>query len=824
MLLDPCHTPLSRRLRLLFLIPFTLLFAVAAHTQSSAAGQARYSPRTGFGYRMVGGQFQGSSDNSTWITLYTITTAPSDAYTTAILTTDPRTFRYLRYLAPDGTCGNVAEIEFDSGTGTSAVKLTGTPFGTPGSYNNSGNDFTKVFDGNTSTFFDAPSPGNGDYVGIDQGPPASAQVGQVRYFPRTGYETRMVGGLFQGSSDNSTWTTFYTITAPPSDVYTTGPLTVDPKTLRYLRYLSPDSGCGNVAEIEFDSGTGSNAVKLTGTPFGTPGSYNNGGNDFTKVFDGSTGTFFDAPYPGNGDFVGIDQGVLSVPTAPMGLQATSTDAFVSLTWQPVGSATSYNLYRTSSLTTAPIAIQSVSDSSSIDSTISLGQTYYYQVSALNAVGESPLSSPVSIMPTGNLNPVVKLTAPMSGLTLTAGTNLLLTAAAMPRSGTISKIDFYYAPAQYDGSGNPVVAAGTLIGTAPMAPYSLVWNNLPSGSFFLAAVATDSGGHTTTSAPVIVTVSAPISGTVLTSAQAIQIAQTFCRAIGAPIGTGMPTSATVNNASPTYIGSVWQVNFQGAANVEVADATGIVISYFNYTLANQLNANSQAPGTPITQAQAQTVAATVLQASQQPAAELANQQFTQSSLLYPATYAGDLWTVRWNRAAAGIPYRSDQATLLLQAETGSVEAWKLSFPTPAVASTASTVTQSQAQQIAQAEMSSSGSYLELTNQVFQIAQQAVVQPNTLWPSGGSTTPGTPMPVPGSSSRVMWDCYFSNAPASGSLSGSTYSEVWVDAATGQIIGGNIVQVMGHSASKAKLTSLVPRARASHAFVKSMSQPHN
>jgi len=816
MLLDSCRTLLSRQLRLLSLIPLTLSFAEAAHAQSSGASQVRYFPRVGYEYRMVGGQFQGSADNSTWTALYTITTAPSDAYTTATLTTDLRTFRYLRYLAPDGTYGNVAEVEFDSGTGANAIKLTGTSIGTPGSYYGSGNDFTKAVDGDTGTYFDAPYPGNGDYVGIDQG---TGNVGQVRFAPRPGYGYRMVGGVFQGSPDNSTWTTLATVSlAPPDSQYGTLPTSADPANFRYLRYLAPDGTYGNAAEVEFDS----RGTKLTGTPFGTPGSYNNGGNDFTKVFDGSTGTFFDAPYPGNGDFVGIDQGVLSVPTAPMGLQATSTDAFVSLTWQPVGSATSYNLYRTSSLTTAPIAIQSVSDSSSIDSTISLGQTYYYQVSALNAVGESPLSSPVSIMPTGNLNPVVKLTAPMSGLTLTAGTNLLLTAAAMPRSGTISKIDFYYAPAQYDGSGNPVVAAGTPIGTAPMAPYSFVWNNLPSGSFFLTAVATDSGGHTATSAPVVVTVSAPVSGTVLTTAQAIQIAQTFCQAIGAPISAGTPTVATVTTASPTYSGNVWQVNFQGAASVEVADASGIVVFYFNYNLANQLNANGQAPGTPITQAQAQTVAATVLQASRQPTTELANQQFTQSNLLYPATYAGDLWTVRWNRSAASVSYRSDQATLLLQAETGGVEAWKLAFPTPALVPVASTVTQSQAQQIAQAEMTAEGSCLGLTNQVFQIAQQAVVQPNTLWPSGGSTTPGTTTPIPGSPSRVVWDCYFSNAPASGSPSGSTYSEVWVDAATGQIIGGNIVQVMGHSASKAKSTSLVPRARASRAFVKSTSQP--
>ncbi len=288
---------------LLALIGFLLPMA-----QAQTAGQVRYFPRVGLESRMVGGQFQGSTDNSTWTTFYTVTTTPGDTYTTAATSADPATFRYLRYLAPDGSYGNVAEIEFDSG----GVKLTGTTFGTPGSYNNGGSDYTKVFDGDTTTYFDAPYPGNGDYAGIDQGP--FAQVGQVRYFPRTGYESRMVGGQFQGSTDNSNWVTLYTITTAPSDVYTAVPITSGPRTFRYLRYLSPNNGECNVAEIEFDSGTGSSAVKITGVGFGTPGSYNNSGNDFTKALDGNTATFFDSQYA-NGSFVGIDQGSRLPPAA-----------------------------------------------------------------------------------------------------------------------------------------------------------------------------------------------------------------------------------------------------------------------------------------------------------------------------------------------------------------------------------------------------------------------------------------------------------------------------------------------------------------------------
>jgi hypothetical protein len=71
-------------------------------------------------------------------------------------------YRYIRYRNPIGGACNVAEIEFYRGP----IKATGTPFGTPGSWGNSGNDFTKAFDGNTATFFDAPVDA-GAYCGLD---------------------------------------------------------------------------------------------------------------------------------------------------------------------------------------------------------------------------------------------------------------------------------------------------------------------------------------------------------------------------------------------------------------------------------------------------------------------------------------------------------------------------------------------------------------------------------------------------------------------------------------------------------------------------------
>ena len=266
-------------------------------------GQVRFWPRTTYPARMVGGQFQGSSDSVHWTTLAAVTqTPPVNQYSTLPTSIDPAMFRYLRYLAPNGSYGNVAEIEFDS----HGTKLTGTGFGTAGSYSNSGNTFAKALDGNTGTFFDAPAPGNGDYVGIDRGtltytkltgtafgtagsykndgntfgnvfdgslntffdaPVASgdyagidlgtgqaAIVTRIGYCPRSGYAPRMVGGVFQGSNDNSTWTALYTVTAAPASGVLTETTAISSGTAyRYLRYLAPNGSYGNVAEVEFDT-------------------------------------------------------------------------------------------------------------------------------------------------------------------------------------------------------------------------------------------------------------------------------------------------------------------------------------------------------------------------------------------------------------------------------------------------------------------------------------------------------------------------------------------------------------------------------------------
>ncbi|HET7238072.1 MAG TPA: fibronectin type III domain-containing protein [Terrimicrobiaceae bacterium] len=122
---------------------------------------------------------------------------------------------------------------------------------------------------------------------------------RIRYYPRSGYASRMVGGIFEGTNDPAGgYTQIYQITSTPPAAWTA--LNVNLGNYRYLRYRSPNGSYGNVAEIEFYRG----GVKLKGTGYGTTGSWRNRGNTFQKALDSNTGTYFDAP-TANGNYVGI---------------------------------------------------------------------------------------------------------------------------------------------------------------------------------------------------------------------------------------------------------------------------------------------------------------------------------------------------------------------------------------------------------------------------------------------------------------------------------------------------------------------------------------
>jgi endoglucanase len=221
-------------------------------------------------------------------------------------------------------------------------KLNGTIIGTAGSWGNSGNTIAKVFDNNLSTFFDAPT-GNGDWVGLDFGVGVSNVITQINYCPRSGFESRMVGGVFQGANQSNfsdAIALFTLATQPSSGAFTTVNVT-NATAFRYVRYFAPDGGYGNVAELEF-----------YGYPFSNPVS------------------------------------------APAGLSALAVSTSqINLTWNALTNATSYNLKRSTTNGGPYTSIASgVTATNYSDSGLAGGTTYYYVVSAMVSTNETPNSA------------------------------------------------------------------------------------------------------------------------------------------------------------------------------------------------------------------------------------------------------------------------------------------------------------------------------------------------------------------------------------------------------------------------------------------------
>jgi Carbohydrate binding module (family 6) len=139
-------------------------------------------------------------------------------------------------------------------TKTTAAKLAGTAIGVGGAWNNdtANYGYAKVFDGNLNTFYNSnqSTNGNGNSVGLDLGSQKSISV--IRFAPRYSWGSRMVGGKFQVSNSSnfsSGVVDLYTIGSAPADGMQS--ISVSPPgNYRYIRYLSPNGGWGNIAEME----------------------------------------------------------------------------------------------------------------------------------------------------------------------------------------------------------------------------------------------------------------------------------------------------------------------------------------------------------------------------------------------------------------------------------------------------------------------------------------------------------------------------------------------------------------------------------------------
>ena len=121
-----------------------------------------------------------------------------------------------------------------------------------------------------------------------------------------------------------------------------------------------------------------------------------------------------------------------LPTAPQMLRATPRDSGVSLTWDPPAtdggtSAIVYGVYRGTSSGSLSLLIETGNVLMYNDTGLTNGVTYYYQVGALNPVGNGPRSSEVFATPFAApdlVSPTVTILSPANGTVLMTGSVLV----------------------------------------------------------------------------------------------------------------------------------------------------------------------------------------------------------------------------------------------------------------------------------------------------------------------------------------------------------------------------------------------------------------
>ncbi len=119
---------------------------------------------------------------------------------------------------------------------------------------------------------------------------------------------------------------------------------------------------------------------------------------------------------------------MTKPTAPTGLTATAGDGQVVLAWTTLPAANTYKVYRggvAGGEAATPI-VTGLTSAGYTDTTVTDGQTYFYQVSGVNSAGEGPRSTEVAATPN---QPTINYPAP-NGFTGTTGMQL---------NGTVAQI-------------------------------------------------------------------------------------------------------------------------------------------------------------------------------------------------------------------------------------------------------------------------------------------------------------------------------------------------------------------------------------------------
>ncbi|MCB1130149.1 MAG: hypothetical protein KDN05_03410 [Verrucomicrobiae bacterium] len=373
----------------------------------------KYAPRGGWAWRMVGGQFQGSNTadfSSGVVTLHTISVQPAEGVLTEQVITDPGTYRYVRYLGPDGGFCNISEAEFytaaapDTTPPAAPAGLVATPGAGSVSLdwaNNTEPDLASY------TVYRSTTTGGG-YSAIASGLVSSNYTDNSVTNGTTYYYVVSAKDAASNESTNSS-----EVSATPADaspplaptglVATAGNGTVildwndnpEEDFASYTVYRSTTSGSGY-----------SSIANGLGTSAYTDNTVTNGTTYYYVV----TATDTSANPSANSSEASATPVApdTTPPAAPTGLAASAGDGTVDLDWEDNAEPdlASYTVYRSTTSGSGYVSIASgLASSAYTDETVSNGTTYYYVVTATdNASNESVVSGEVSATPAASAAP------------------------------------------------------------------------------------------------------------------------------------------------------------------------------------------------------------------------------------------------------------------------------------------------------------------------------------------------------------------------------------------------------------------------------------
>ena len=196
--------------------------------------------------------------------------------------------------------------------------------------------------------------------------------------------------------------------------------------------------------------------------------------------------------------------------------------------------------------------------------------YEVYASALDSDGIVTSSDTVNISVQGK--PVVTITSPTDGATLTEGDTVDITTITADADGTVERVDFYY--------------DAILIGTDSVAPFAFEWMNIPAGTLELTAIAIDNDGLDSVSTPVTVTVrdrpnvsiTNPENGNIFIQGEDVQIE-----------ATATDTDGTVSRVEFYYDGNLIGEDTEAPYEIFWLDIPGgsidlVAIAYDNENLA------------------------------------------------------------------------------------------------------------------------------------------------------------------------------------------------------------------------------------------------